>query len=201
MKNKLAILIPTIPGREQFLKRLLGILSQQIYRNPFYYYDVNIMVLPDKGRETKKSIGAKRNILTLMAIDAGCTHRGFIDDDDTVTDDYLDLNMQGVYGNYDCNSLVGIYSINGKINPRKHIFLHSLKYDHWYEDDQYFYRSPNHLNVCSLAKIGHIKFQEKDFGEDGCWSEDVQREGCLKTEYEITKPFYNYLARTKTNGI
>lgn len=195
MMQKLAILIPTFIGREQYLQRLLNILNPQIEK---YKEDVVLLILGDNREMT---IGWKRNQLTQMAISAGATHRMFADDDDTVTEDYLDLNMPGVYGNYDCNSLVGIYSLNGVINPRKHIFLHSLKYDHWYEDDKYYYRNPNHLNCCSLAKIGHIKFQEKNFGEDGCWSEDIQKERCLKTEYNIEQPFYNYLDRTKENGI
>jgi len=196
--NKLAILIPTIKGREHFLERLMGGLNAQI--NP-YIGEVVILILGDREGEPKKTIGQKRNELTELAIINGATHRAFIDDDDTVSDDYLHLNMPGVRGDYDCNSLVGIYSLNGNINPKKHIFMHSLRYDHWHEDEQYYYRNPNHLNVVKLALIKDIKFQEKNFGEDGCWSEDVQKAGVLKNEYNIDKPFYNYLARTKVNGI
>lgn len=195
MKPKLGILIPTIQGREEMLNRLLLILKPQIRK---YGDDVKVIVLCD-NRE--KTIGEKRNILTEMAVKDGCTHRAFIDDDDTISEDYLDLNMPGVYGDYDCNSLVGIYSVNGKIDPKKHIFLHSLKYTHWYEDDTYFYRNPNHLNTVKLSLIKDIRFQEKNFGEDGCWSEDVAAAGVLKREYEITKPFYNYLFRTKHDGL
>lgn len=194
MKPKLAILIPTIEGREPFLDRLMNVLNPQLNK-----YGSDVFVLFNKDKIGERTIGQKRNELTVQAIESGATHRAFIDDDDLVTDDYLELNMPGVYQNYDCNSLVGIYTLNGKKNPNKHIFIHSLKYDHWFEDDQFYYRNPNHLNVCSLAKIGHIKFQEKNFGEDGCWSEDIAKDRCLKTEYEITKPFYHYLSRTKSS--
>lgn len=193
--GKLGILIPTIVGREQYLQRLLDILNPQIDQ---FKGDVQLFILSD-NRE--KTIGEKRNILTQMAVEAGCTHRAFIDDDDTVTEDYLELNMPGVYGDYDCNSLVGIYSVNGVVNPDKHIFIHSLKFDHWYEDEHYYYRNPNHLNVVKLDLIKDIKFQEKNFGEDGCWSEDIHKAGVLKREYHIAKPFYNYLFRSKPNGI
>lgn len=192
----LAILIPTIEGREAMLDRLMTILNQQVNK-----YAKDVIVLINKDRIGQKTIGQKRNELTAQAIYLGATHRAFIDDDDTVTNDYLDLNMPGVYDNYDCNSLVGIYTVNGRKNPNKHVFIHSLKYDHWYEDAQYFYRSPNHLNCVSLAKCGHILFPESNFGEDGQWSERVHAAGCLKTEYEITKPFYNYLSRTKHDGV
>lgn len=195
MKQSLAILIPTIVGREHFVDRLMNILFPQMEK-----YGRDVVVIFSRDNK-EKSIGQKRNELTSQAIENGFSHRSFIDDDDTVSQDYLDLNMPGVYQNFDCNSLVGIYSVNGVTDPKKHIFLHSLKYDHWYEDETHYYRNPNHLNVCSLAKIGHIKFHEKNFGEDGCWSEDIAREKCLQTEYEITKPFYNYLMRTKVDGI
>jgi hypothetical protein len=192
---KLGILIPTIVGREHYLERLLSILNPQIDK---YKNDVQLFILSDNK---EKSIGEKRNILTQMAIDSGCTHRAFIDDDDTVTDDYLDLNMPGVHGDYDCNSLVGIYTVNGVKDHKKHIFIHSLKYTYWFEDDEYYYRNPNHLNVIKLDLIKDIAFEHKNFGEDGCFSEDIHKAGVLKKEYEITKPFYNYLFRTKHNGI
>lgn len=196
MTTRLAILIPTIEGQEAMLDRLMNVLNPQLNK---YGADVGVIMFKDKIGE--HTIGAKRNSLTATAIEEGYSHRAFIDDDDLITDDYLDLNMPGVYGKYDCNSLVGIYSVNGVTNPKKHVFLHSLKYDHWWEDKQYYYRNPNHLNVVSLEKAGHILFPESNFGEDGQWSERIHAAGCLKNEYEITKPFYYYLSRTKVDGI
>lgn len=195
MGNKLAILIPTIVGREHYLERLLNVLLPQVDE---FIGDVHVLIESD-NRE--KTIGEKRNILTQRAIDEGFTHIAFIDDDDMVSENYLKLNMPGVYGDYDCNSLVGIYSVNGNIDRNKHIFLHDLKYTHWYEDSTHYYRNPNHLNVIKLSCIKDVKFQEKNFGEDGCFSEDIARLGCLKTQYEIKEPFYYYQFRTKENGI
>ena len=195
-KPLLAILIPTIDGREHFLEKLLHVLQPQKEK-----YSDNVIILIDKDNR-ERIIGEKRNNLTQAAVKVGATHRAFIDDDDTVTDDYLDLNMPGVFGDYDCNSLVGIYSLNGITNPKKHIFLHSLKYTHWYEDDEYYFRNPNHLNVVKLSLIADIEFPSTSFGEDGQWSEKLAKANVLKTEYDITKPFYNYLSRTKdSNGI
>lgn len=192
--NSLAILIPTIVGREWYYNRLIDILYPQTREHK----NVKIFTLKD---DKELSIGEKRNILTENAYKEGYSHRAFIDDDDTVTSDYLDLNMPGVLGDYDCNSLIGIYSVNGYIDPKKHIFIHSLDYSCWYEDDEKYYRNPNHLNVVKIDLIKDVKFQHKNFGEDGCWSEDIQKLGCLKNEYRIDKPFYNYEFRTKVNGI
>lgn len=195
MKPKLALLIPTFIGREHYLKRLLDILMPQVEK---YKDDVIMLILNDNRSVTT---GWKRNKLTEMAMEAGATHRAFIDCDDTVTEDYLDLNMPGVYENFDCNTLLGIYSVNGAVNPKKHIFTHSLKYDHWFEDETTYYRNPNHLNVIKLLLIADIKFPDISWGEDGRWAESLYASGVLKTEYIIQRPFYNYLARTKTDGI
>jgi len=200
MKPKLAILIPTIDGREHFFNQITDSLKEQ--KKWFPDNDVIVLWLKDQGwRNGGMNIGAKRNELIKMAVQEGASHRAFIDDDDMVSNEYLKLNMPGVYGNYDCNSLVGIYSENGNINPKKHIFIHSLKYIHWWEDDTTYYRNPNHLNVIKLELIKDIIFEDKNFGEDGCFSEELARQGKLKTQYEITEPFYHYLFRSKENGI
>lgn len=196
LKPRLAILIPTIDGREKYFDRLMGKLIEQ--KKWFPDADVRVLHYKDSGyRHGGVSIGEKRNMLIQMAIECNATHRAFIDDDDDITPNYLKLNMPGVYGNYDCNSLVGILSTNGVIDPHKHVFFHSLKYDSWWEDNQYFYRNPNHLNVINLAKTKDILFEHKNDGEDGCWSEELARRNVLKTEYEITEPFYQYLFRSK----
>lgn len=186
--QKLAILIPTLEGREAYLHRLMDIIKPQ---EKIYGNRVEIITLKDNK---EKTTGWKRNMLTEMAIQSGATHRAFIDDDDTVSHDYLDLNMPGVLQDFDCNSLVGLYSLNGRYDRP---FYHSLKYDHWWQDQHGYYRNPNHLNVVKLSLIRDIPFQDKTIGEDGCWSEDIFKAGVLKTEYEITKPFYNYLCQTK----
>ncbi|MES2287586.1 MAG: hypothetical protein V4547_17965 [Bacteroidota bacterium] len=200
MKPKLAILIPTIEGRENFFNRIIGTLEEQ--KKWFPDNDVIIITLKDAGyRNGGMSIGNKRNELIKMAVNSGASHRAFIDDDDMVSTEYLKLNMPGVYGNYDCNSLVGIYSENGQVNPKKHIFIHSLKYTHWWEDDTMYYRNPNHLNVIKLELVKDIIFEDKNDGEDGVFSEELARQDRVKTEFEIAEPFYQYLFRSKENGI
>src|SRR6478752_2705596 len=159
MNQKAAILIPTILGREHYLNALLSTLKNQLYfenettKNARWslpeegsktaifhgHFDASGVLLPvliivDKDNR-ERTIGEKRNFLTDLAINQGATHRAFIDDDDMVEPNYLALNAPGIIGDYDCNSLVGIYSCNGHTDPNKHIFIHSLKYTHWYEDD------------------------------------------------------------------
>lgn len=192
--SKLAILIPTIVGREQYLQRLLDILNPQIDQ---FKGDVQLFILSD-NRE--KTIGEKRNMLTQMAVDAGCTHRAFIDDDDIVSNDYLEKVMPGVYGDYDVCSLTGMYFENGRqIMP----FVHELKYKvaRTNEQEQFFERFPNHLNATKLSLIKDIKYDLKSFGEDMAAAEVISNLGLLKTEYKVEGIIYYYYFRSKSNGI
>lgn len=195
MNNKLAILIPTIVGREKFLERLLAVLLPQVDE---FIGDVHVLIESDNREMTT---GAKRNKLMQRAIEGGFTHRAFIDDDDLISDNYLKLNMPGVYGDYDCNSLVGVITHNGYKNPQKHLFYHSLLYTHWYDDANGYYRNPNHLNVVKIDLIKDIPFRDITVGEDGNWSVDIAKAGVLKRELLITEPFYFYEERTKVDGI
>lgn len=194
MSNKLAILIPTIIGREKFLERLLSVLLPQVDE---FLGDVHVLIESD---DRVISTGAKRNKLMQRAIEGGFTHRAFIDDDDLVSENYLKLNMPGVYGGYDCNSLVGVITHNGEKRPL-HLFYHDLKYTHWWQDEKGYYRNPNHLNVVKIDLIKDIPFRDITVGEDGNWSVDIAKAGVLKNQYEITEPFYFYEERTKINGI
>ena len=193
--NKLAILIPTIDGREHFLERLLNILNPQVEK---YGNEVMVIIGRDMPLEQKKTIGEKRNWLMDLANVNGCTHRAFVDDDDTVTDDYLDLNMPGVRLDYDVNSLTGKYYSNG-IYDRQ--FVHDIKYKVARTNMEFYERFPNHLNVTKISLIKDYKYHHKNFGEDMELAERVSNDGVLKRQYTIEKPFYNYYFRTKQNGI
>ena len=85
---------------------------------------------------------------------------------------------------------MGIITIYGK-NPRT--FIHSIKYDSWFEKDNVYYRCPNHLNPIRRDIAIRCKFPEKNFQEDLDWSLQIAQSGLLKYEEEITKPYYFYL--------
>lgn len=200
-KPLLAILIPTIVGREHFYERLMAILNPQVEK---YNGEVEIITLKDNREE---SIGSKRNTLMDMAIRSGAIYRMMADDDDTTSNTYVDLNMKGIYGNFDCNSLVGVYSLNGIVNQNKCFFYHSIKYNErsiasgvW-DDETGYFRPPNHLSCTKISLIESVRYNNSSFGEDMTHAMEVAKLGVLKNEYEITEPFYNYLDRTKVNGL
>jgi len=187
---KLAILIPTIEGREPFFEVLRGELERQ--RRALAVPD-DVVVLVNKDDQTK-TIGRKRNELTDAAIASGATHRAFIDDDDMISPDYLEVNLRGVNAGFDCNALVGRHYVNGIFDRPFH---HSLRYTHWWQDAAGYYRNPNHLNVVKIDLIKHVRFQERSFGEDACFSQEIARQGLLKTEFPISHVIYHYYARIK----
>jgi hypothetical protein len=118
----------------------------------------------------------------------------FIDDDDTISDNYISLVMEGIDKGVDCCSLTGIITDDGK-NPRK--FIHSDKYDSWFEKDNIYYRCVNHLNCIKTSLALQIGFPEKNNGEDHHYSLRLKKSGLIKTEHEIEPVIYYYEHRSK----
>jgi len=81
---KLSILIPSIPSREDRLNRIYAKLLDQVGER-----DVEILVFIDNK---KRSIGLKRDALVQMSIG---DYVAFVDDDDDVSDDYIDEMLIG----------------------------------------------------------------------------------------------------------
>lgn len=136
------------------------------------------------------SIGAKRNNL-LQAADG--IYVAFIDDDDQVSSNYILRLLQGMSEGVDCCSLRGIITDDGK-NPR--IFEHSLRHDHWFEENGRYYRNTNHLNCVRASIAKQISFPEEgkiaNQGEDHEWSKKLLASGLLKTEFWIEDVIYFY---------
>jgi glycosyltransferase involved in cell wall biosynthesis len=174
----LSILIPTIAKRHEMLQSLLSNLQNQIGDN-----EIEIIVCDIEGL----SIGEKRNrLLNVATGEYVC----FIDDDDVISDDYIYCITQALQSIPDCCSLNGIITTNGK-NPKR--FVHSIKYNSYFEKDNVYYRPPNHLNVIKSVIAKQFTFPTKNFGEDTDWAMQICRSGMLKTEVEITDTLYYYV--------
>lgn len=196
MKNDflLAILIPYTHDREKLCKRVIAQLQAQIKNHP-----VEIIThLTSHSQHGGMTTGAKRNHLLDRARAISASHIAFVDSDDLVGPNYIERNMEGVYGDYDCNELWGQYYENGRmLNP----FHHSIVHDHWWQDDKFYYRNPNHLNVVKLSLLKDIRFKDQTIGEDGHYSIDLQKSGLLKREYPIKEIIYYYFAGSKKNHV
>lgn len=179
--TKLSILICTVPKRSDFLRGLMRELRQQI-QGLNAWDDVEILT----DDRTNISIGEKRN--HLLSIADG-EYLAFVDDDDRISSNYLKLLSEGIARKPDCCSLVGEITEDG-INPK--IFLHSVKYDSYFERDNIYYRYPNHLNCLKSSIAKQFKFPKTSHGEDTDFATQMFKAGVLKVEHEINETIYYY---------
>jgi len=180
----LSILICTINGREKQLKILMDKLKKQ------YTDDVEILICKDN---CERHIGEKRNELVSNAIGQ---YVCFIDDDDDVSDDYINEILRVAKYGKDCIGIEGIMTTNGRSAKN---FKHSIKYKQWaVTSDGEYVRYPNHLNPIKRSIVNQVMFNPKmSNGEDKDFSDRIRDK--LKNEVYINHPiyFYNYTTETK----
>lgn len=177
MALKLSILIATMPERfEQFIK-LYDFIGD-------HFVDNKMELIIDNSMEY--NIGVKRNNLLSQA-------RGeyivFIDDDDTISPDYISKILEATKTNPDCIGISGVITFNGSNQKQWHI---SKDFSAWHERDHVYYRTPNHISPVRRELALQAGFPEIEHGEDYAYS--MRLLSLLKTEVKIEGNlyFYNY---------
>jgi glycosyltransferase involved in cell wall biosynthesis len=180
---KFQILIPTMPGREVMLLRLVKVLEPQIarHRGASYFIDAG-----------EGSIGVKRQ---RMIEKSTADYIAFVDDDDMVSADYLDRIMPCLASKPDCVGVTMHVTMDGKDLHPSPIFRHSLRYKEnyqWRGQD----RTPHHL--CPLRRTIALqsRFPDLMWGEDFRFAMGLLQH--LKTEeWASDEPlyFYNYVSK------
>lgn len=186
-----SVLIPTIPGREVSLQTLVASIREKVSRlAPHLRVEYSIAF---DNRE--KSIGRKREELLQ---NASGKYMSFIDDDDTITDAYIEDLRDCIAGQHH------VMRLRGQI--QQYTFTHSTEntLSGMMARDDVFLRPPNHLNpmLADVAKLIH--FGDAVRGEDLDWTIRLARRGMLEREYR-TDParihyVYNMGARTVNSG-
>jgi len=179
---KFQILICSLEKRSKLLWRLLEILMPQTSQNE----DVTFLIDIDNGED---SIGKKRNRLLK---ESTADYVAFIDDDDRISNNYVDKILKGIENGVDCCSLRGIITENGG-NPL--VFEHSIKYNSYKTNpvgEVRYERFPNHLNCIKASIAKQFKFPEKNHGEDTDWATQIHKSGLIKTEHYIPEILYYY---------
>jgi hypothetical protein len=176
----ISFLVPTIPGREASLNRLVDSIQEKMARiAPHTRYQID---LGFDNRET--SIGAKRQG---MVQNAKGKYVAFIDDDDSITDAYIEDVLQMIQGNYP------VMRLRGQIGP--YTFTHSLAntLSSPMARGEEFLRPPNHLNpmMTDVAKLVHYKDAIR--GEDLDWTIRMARTGFLTHEYSSHPSRIHYI--------
>jgi len=116
----------------------------------------------------------------------------FVDDDDEVSKDYILAIITAIKS----NPSIDCIGIKGKLiskSLRDKEFIHSIKYTEYSEDEQFYYRPPNHLNPIRADISKQIKFPVLNSGEDFDWAMQLVKKKLLNTEIFIDKVLYYYI--------
>jgi hypothetical protein len=175
-----SFLIPTIAGREASLARLIESIHEKMNRlSSHLRYIINTAF---DNREM--SIGMKRQ--SLIQSSQG-KYSAFIDDDDEITDAYIEDLCETIRGSYP------VMRLRGRIHP--YTFTHSLEntLTSPMARDEVFLRPPNHLNpiMTDVAKLIHFKDALR--GEDLDWTIRLSKAGFLTSEYKTDDSRIHYI--------
>lgn len=181
----LSILIPTLADRSNFLIRLLNILRPQMTK------DVQILINMDAYGQTT---GAKRNALLRSAQGQYVV---FVDDDDLVAPNYIELLMAGI------NLGVDVVAIRGKVF-KDGVYIGDFvdtPYTVWKtvpdNGKNLFLRGVQHLDAIRREIAVSTPFEDRGFGEDSRWSHAIQEANKLLTYHCVPEPVYEYWWRTE----
>jgi len=179
-----SVLIPTISGREVSLHRLLQSIQEKVAR---ICPDLRVEFCIDfDNRES--SIGTKRQNLLQGATGK---YMSFIDDDDEITDAYIEDLWECFKGQFHTMRL------RGQMN--QYTFTHTtavrLETDMMATRDEtpVFQRPPNHLNPMLSEAAKLVSFKNATRGEDLDWSIRLYKFGALNTEYRSDPSRIHYI--------
>jgi hypothetical protein len=180
-RTLLSILIATLVKRRTLREALVAKIEDQIKELNAVGL-VQIVIDEDQG---EKSIGDKRTDLVKKA---DGEYVIFIDDDDDVADIAVESLVAALAdGDVDCATFAGlIFQTDG--SPKS--FVHSLRHDHYWEDDKAYYRTPNHINAIKRSIALKHPFPGKNFSEDTDFASSVLPD--LKSEKFIPQILYIY---------
>jgi hypothetical protein len=175
----LAILIPTLREREAMTVALCDNLITQIQ-------DRNVKIVIDyTGREM--TIGAKRQ---MMLEKITSDYIAFIDDDDEVSANYIQLIYDAIQSEPDVIGMRGWMTTNG---TNRENWIIRTKYDWKTNVDGFRYvRYPNHLSPIKTELALEAGFPDLRHGEDYEYSMRLKAKGNLKNEVFIDEELYHY---------
>lgn len=177
------ILICTLPERADKLKRLTNTLDKQIAK---YNGEVSYRC-HDAGRSL--STGRKRNILIEGS---QSDFFSFCDDDDMISEDYVDEIMKAIEQSPDVVTFNGWYTEYGANRRNFTIRLGSRYYEDPNDPNFYYHRFPNHLATFKRSVVQKVKFPDIWQQEDFQWADKIRKMNLLKTEVHIPKLLYHY---------
>lgn len=178
----LTIAIATLGQRRDRLARLLRGLMPQVDAAGGR---ARVVAFWDNG---EIDLATKRQALV-----EACTteYLCFVDDDDTVSDDYVPAILAALETRPDFVGLQMMVYRDG--SPLKVAEL-SLRYDSWHETEERYCRDITHENPMRTEIVRTVDFRHKAPGdpEDAPWAAKLRASGLLKTEVMIDRVLYHY---------
>lgn len=183
---KLSILIPHLRSRDALA--LISSIKDQIHAADD---EVGLCIDGDNGERTS---GQKRQ---LLMEDAGGEYVCFVDDDDTVADDYVEQLLEG------CHSGADVVTFNAAITgiPTS-VSTHSM-WQFGLTDDlrQHGLMTVNHLCAWKRSIATMVGWcPELGFGDDQLWYQPLFYSGIVKTQFHIDKCLYRYNFNQQTTA-
>ena len=176
----ITFLIPTILGRESSLRRLTTSIHEKMVRiAPTIRYTIDIGF---DNREMR--IGSKRQS---MIQNSRGKYSAFVDDDDVITDAYIEDVQESIRGSYQ------VMRLRGQI--QQYTFTHSLEYSLTSPMalGDVFVRPPNHLNPMMTDIAKFVPYGNASRGEDLDWTIRMAKTGFLTHEYKTDDSRIHYI--------
>lgn len=176
----LSILTPSVPERiESHLKNLIAKINNQIGSKR-----VEHLILIDNK---KRSIGLKREALVQSA---NGKYLAFVDDDDDISNDYVDSLLEGISHNPDVVTFKQNCYINN--NPVSVInFSLKNKENEGYVPGSFVNRQPFHVCAWKSSIAKSYSFTDKNYSEDWYWAQQLIK--VSTTEYHVDKIIHSYI--------
>jgi hypothetical protein len=166
--TKLSILICTLPGSYRAWKTstfLIDSLVNQAANKP-----VEVLYLGDNKSLT---VGQKRNLLLNIAKGERVI---FVDDDDQISDDYVDKVLSYCDLDFDCVGIGVRYTQNGK-NEKIYDYSFNKNINFRNGSKSIAGRCPNHLCLWRREIANRVKFPDMSLGEDHQWADEQLLKG------------------------
>lgn len=174
---KLSILTPTLNSRSEKLHALWAELQYQMQSKP-----VQLLSLGDNKSMT---VGEKRNHLMDMAKgDYFC----FIDDDDSVSSDFIEEVLQAVETGKPIITFNGTQNTNGKQDLP---FTYDINIGRNMKRDGWKVMLPDHLCIWKNSEVTY-KFPHKNISEDHEWAKKICADFKESDVHHIDKFLYHY---------
>jgi glycosyltransferase involved in cell wall biosynthesis len=180
---RLSILVCSTQNRyNNFLLKILDQLFSQCAALPLHLWsEVEVITVIDNKT---RMLGTKRNDLLNMAQG---DYVVFVDDDDRVSDDYVQELLDAVTVGADVITFEVEVSLNG--NEPKPCY-YDMRYKSDYNLPDSYHRLPNHIMAVKRELALATKYQDILKGEDADYSKRLAP--LLKTQHIIEKVLYYY---------